>query len=297
MTQESVAVNGRKPSHKDIADELRRRIRSGAVAAGSRMPTQAKLAEEFGVERGAVRQALATLAQEGLLVNVSRGSPPEVALPGQDEEPQTTMVGLAPRLIDAFQAERVTIDAVCLTSETLMMGLSEPLRLIYDGRIRPESITVRVLLPSSRINLAFPVPAGEPSEHAAAADEAVDEPVHSRWLAQRNAQGQVLRHNLRALRASHGIDVKVEFRALPFTPAMKLYLLNGSEALLAYYMVTKREEEIDSEKIHMYDALGTQSLLFSFERSVGQSDEAFVDESQKWFDALWNTIARTLTLS
>ncbi|MDI3407405.1 GntR family transcriptional regulator [Streptomyces cavernicola] len=299
VTQESVAVNGRKPSHKDIADELRRRIRSGAVPAGSRMPTQAKLAEEFGVERGAIRQALAILAREGLLMNVSKGSPPQVAERAPlTEEPQASLVALGPRLVDAFEeTPHITIDAVCLTSATLMVGLSDPLRLIYEGRIRPESITLRVLLPSSRINLAFPVPAGEPSEHAAADDEVVDEPVHRRWLAQRNAQGQVLRHNLRALRNSHGIDVKVEFKALPFTPATKLYLLNGTDALLAYYMVTKREEEIDSEKIHMYDALGTQSLLFSFDSSAGPRDEAFVTESQKWFDALWNTIARTLTLS
>lgn len=292
-------MNGRKPSYKDIADELRRRIRSGAVPAGSRMPTQAKLAEEFGVERGAVRQALAILAQEGLLVNVSKGSPPQVAEPAPGaEEPQTTMVGLAARLVDAFQAEHVTIDATSLTSETLMLGLSEPLRLIYEGRIRPESITLRVLLPSSRINLAFPVPAGDPDEAGPAGDEStVDEQVHARWLAQRNAQGQVLRHNLRALRTSHGIDIDVEFRALPFTPPMKLYLLNGAEALLAYYMVTKREEEIDSEKIHMYDALGAESLLFSFEKPAGPRDEKFVSESQKWFDALWNTIARPLTLS
>lgn len=282
-------MNGRKPSYKDIADELRRRIRSGAVPAGSRMPTQAKLAEEFGVERGAVRQALATLAQEGLLMNVSKGSPPQVAEPGPAaDEPRPTMAALAPRMVDAFQAPHVTLDAVCLTSESLMMGLSEPLRLIYEDRVRPESITLRVLLPSSAIDLAFPVPADDPAEA---------DPVHSRWLAQRNAQGQVLRHNLRALRSSHGIDIAVEFRALPFTPPMKLYLLNGSEALLAYYLVTRMEEDIGSEKLPLYDALGTQSLLFRFEQAAGHRDEAFVAESQKWFDALWNTIARPLTLS
>lgn len=282
-------MNERKPSHKDIADVLRQRISSGAVPAGSRMPTQAKLAEEFGVERGAVRQALAVLAQEGLLMNVSKGSPPQVAEPGSaDDEPRPTMVGLAPHMVEAFQAPHVTIDSVCLTSETLMLGLGEPLRLIYEGRIRPESIAVRVLLPSSTINLAFPVPADNPAEA---------DPVHSRWLAQRNAQGQVLRHSLSALRSSHGIDIKVEFRAVPFTPPMKLYLLNGSEALLAYYTVTKREEEIGGEELHLYDALGTQSLLFPFGNLTARRDKTFVAESQKWFDALWNTIARTLTLS
>ncbi len=47
----------------------------------------------------------------------------------------------------------------------------------------------------------------------------------------------------------------------------------------------------------MYDALGSQSLLFSFARSAGQRDAAFVAESQKWFDALWETISTELTLS
>ncbi len=87
------------------------------------------------------------------------------------------------------------------------------------------------------------------------------------------------------------------FRALPFTPPVKLYLLNGSEALIAYYMLTRREEEVYSQTLEMYDTLGTESLLFSFERRTGQRDAAFVDQSQKWFDALWETITSDLTLS
>jgi hypothetical protein len=198
------------------------------------------------------------------------------------------MVALAPRLTAAFAAPTVRIDVVSLTAETLMLALGEPVRLIHEGRIHPESIDVRILLPSRDIDLAFPVSVGDPGD---------DDPVHERWLAQRNAQGHVLRHNLLALRSSHGIDVHVTFRALPFTPPVKLYLLNGCEALLAYYMVTKREEEIESGTLEMYDALGTESLLFSFERRAGSRDTAFVDESQKWFDALWETITTDLTLS
>ena len=67
---EHASVNGQKPperpprpqrSPRDVADELRARIRAGALRPGERMPTQARLAEEFGVERGAVRQALRIL--------------------------------------------------------------------------------------------------------------------------------------------------------------------------------------------------------------------------------------------
>ncbi|MFE0524409.1 GntR family transcriptional regulator [Streptomyces sp. NPDC058954] len=290
VTQENVAVNGsRRLSPQEIADILRERINDGDLKAGDRLPTQAELAEEFGVERGAVRQALRVLQDDGLLTNVSKGSPPRIATPTPAVgEPQPTMVGLAPRLTEAFSARHVRVNAACLTAETLMLALGEPLRRIHAGDIRPESIDVRILLPSREITLAFPVPVDGRGD---------DDPVHQRWLSQRNAQGQVLKHNLLALRASHGIDVRVTFRALPFTPPIKLYLLNGTEALIAYYMITKREEEWDSETLQMYDTLGGKSLLFSFERRAGQRDAAFVEQSQKWFDALWETITTDLTLS
>ncbi|PBC62948.1 GntR family transcriptional regulator [Streptomyces sp. Tue6028] len=290
VTQENVAVNGsRKISPQEIADVLRERIRAGDLRAGDRLPTQAELAEEFGVERGTVRQALRALQEDGLLSNVSKGSPPRIAeVPPVRDEPQPTMVGLAPRLTEAFSVPHVRVDAACLTAETLMLALGDPVRQIHEGRIRPASIDVRILLPSRDINLAFPVPVEAQGE---------DDPVHKRWLDQRNAQVVVLRHNLQSLRSSHGIDVRVTFRALPFTPPVKLYLLNETEALIAYYMVTKREEAVDSGILEMYDALGSASLLFSFEKRAGQRDAAFVEQSQKWFDALWETITTDLTLS
>ena len=58
MSTEPASVNGRKRSqrsHREVADVLRDRIRSGALRPGQRMQTQAELADEFGVERGAVR--------------------------------------------------------------------------------------------------------------------------------------------------------------------------------------------------------------------------------------------------
>lgn len=283
-------MNGsRRLSPQEIADILRDRIRAGDLRAGDRLPTQAELADEFGVERGTVRQALRALQQDGLLSNVSKGSPPRVAevTPASDE-PQPTMVGLAPRLAEAFAVPHVRVDAACLTAETLMLALGEPVRLIHEDKIRPESIEVRILLPSREINLAFPVSVDGTGQ---------DDEVHKRWLEQRNAQGHVLRHNLNSLRSSHGIDVKVGFRALPFTPPIKLYLLNGVEALIAYYMITRREEAGDSGTLDMYDTLGSKSLLFSFEQRAGTRDAAFVEQSQKWFDALWETITTDLTLS
>lgn len=283
-------MNGsRKLSPQEIADILRDRIRSGDLKAGDRLPTQAELAEEFNVERGTVRQALRALQEDGLLSNVSKGSPPRIAEPAPVRgAPQPTMVGLAPRLTEAFAAPHVRVDVVSHTSETLMLALGESLRRIHEGRIRPETIEFRVLLPSRDINLAFPVLVDRDGE---------EDPVHQRWLEMRNAQAHVLKYNLNAVRSTHGIDVRITFRALPFTPPVKMYLLNGEEVLLGYYMLEKREEEYESQTLEMYDALGSQSVLFSFVKAASQRDAAFVEESQKWFDALWETITTDLTLS
>ncbi|MCX4881799.1 MULTISPECIES: winged helix-turn-helix domain-containing protein [unclassified Streptomyces] len=291
VTQENVAVNGsRRLTPQEIADILRERINSGDLKAGDRLPTQAELADEFGVERGTVRQALRALQEDGLLSNVSKGSPPRIAEPPAPApgEPQPTMVGLAPRLTEAFSAPHVRVDVVCHTAETLMLALGEPVRQIHEGNLRPESIDVRILVPSREINLAFPVLVESRGD---------DDPVHQRWLSMRNAQLHVLRHNLLALRSTHGLDVHVTFRALPLTPPIKLYVLNREEVLLGYYVLTEREEEYESQTLEMYDALGSASVLFSFAKQAGQRDAAFVEESQKWFDALWETITSDLTLS
>jgi hypothetical protein len=259
------------------------------------MPTQAELAVEFGVERGAVRQALRILQSEHLLTNVSRGSPATVAAgpsparpaAGPTVPPQPTMVGLAPRIAAAFAAPHVEVDAICLTSVSLTLAMGEPLRQIHAGRLEPAKIEVRVLLPSRDIDLAFPAPVG--------ADDGGR--LHRRWLTQRNAQGMVLRQNLLALRTTHGIDVRVSFRALPFTPPVKLYLLNGVEALFAYYTLGRREREIDHEHLQLYDADGTRSMLFAFVQGAGLRDTTFVEQSHLWFNALWETISSDLVLT
>jgi GntR family phosphonate transport system transcriptional regulator len=56
-----------------IAEELRADITEGRLREGDRLPTENALAERFGVNRHTARQALASLAAEGL-VEARRGS-------------------------------------------------------------------------------------------------------------------------------------------------------------------------------------------------------------------------------
>jgi hypothetical protein len=262
------------------------------------MPTQKALVEEFGVQRGVIRQALRYLQQDGLLDEVTRGAPPRIAdRTGQREQgsvdiPQETMVALRPRITEAFKATDVRIDALCLTAESLSAALGEQRLLIQERSVVPATVRVRVLMPDRDIDLAFPRPVSSADTHPVEGDL-----VHRRWLTQRNSHGSVLSDHLMGMESARGIDVDVQFRALPFTPPVKLYLLNGSEVLFAYYEVHKREQEIARTPVEMYDALGDQSPLFSFLAGASQTrDNAFVAQSQTWFDALWSTIATGLAL-
>ncbi|RYJ29737.1 GntR-family transcriptional regulator [Streptomyces sp. L-9-10] len=302
-----------KPTSEEVAEALRARIESGELAAGQPIPTQKSLVEAFGVQRGVIRRALRSLQEDGLLTEVTRGAPPRIADRsaepgvaggagvtgaagtagvGADETPQETMVALRPRITEAFRADHVRVDALCLTAESLSAALGEQRLRIQDRSVAPSSVTVRVLLPNRNIELAFPRSVSTADTHPDEGDL-----VHQRWLQQRNSHGTVLSDHLVGMRSA-GIDVDVRFRALPFTPAVKLYVLNGTEALLAYYKVMVREAEIGRTSVEMYDALGDKSPLFSFVSGETRlrRDEAFVAESQAWFDALWDTIATDLAL-
>jgi GntR family phosphonate transport system transcriptional regulator len=68
---------------RQIAEALEKEIRGGARGPGERLPTEAELAERFGVNRHTVRRAVAALQERGL-VTVSQGR--GTFVPGQTIE-------------------------------------------------------------------------------------------------------------------------------------------------------------------------------------------------------------------
>ncbi|MBW4703680.1 winged helix-turn-helix domain-containing protein [Micromonospora sp. RL09-050-HVF-A] len=53
---------------RQLADLLRDRITSGALAPGASLPSELRLAQEYGLSRTSVRQAVALLRSEGLVI-------------------------------------------------------------------------------------------------------------------------------------------------------------------------------------------------------------------------------------
>ncbi|WP_353943833.1 winged helix-turn-helix domain-containing protein [Streptomyces sp. HUAS MG91] len=279
-----------KATSEEIADDLRARIKNGLLKVGDRLPTQAKLAEEFGVERGAVRQALQRLQADGLLTNVSRGSPPQVAetaVPRQTGD-LTARGILGPRLVKAFESPEVCVDVACLTAETLMTALGEPLNRVYSGVAVPDSVRLRVLLPRLDQNLDYPSPR-EGWGH----DKDLDAAVKLRSSNQRESQRTVLRSNIHGLRAM-GVDARIEFRYTYGTPSRKAYLLNRREVLIGHYVPEPFERDVAGygDDVPLCDVQGFSTPMFVFASSAGSSEANFVEAEQTMFDGVWEHVAR-----
>ncbi|MFJ6661721.1 FadR/GntR family transcriptional regulator [Streptomyces sp. NPDC091377] len=285
-------MNGNKKSSGEIADTLRERIRAGELKAGERLPTQAVLAETYGVERGTVREALRALQADGLLTHVSKGSPPRVA--GSRPDPgrsRAARVVLSSYLAEAFREPDVRIDAVCFTAETLLWAIGEVCRLVAQGDVRPDTVEVRCLLPGPGVALPYPVPV--PADDEPALRQRIDQRIKRQITNQMEVMA-----SLAQMMAGYGIDAKVVFRALPFVPSVKQYVLNGTLVLQGNYRVGLRPYEVapGAGEIQVMDVSGFASSLFEFRRDRGGQDEALVDDTRKCFEALWELCPPRSTL-
>lgn len=65
------------PLHARVAGDLRDLIHGGSYPPGTPVPSEARLCEQFGVSRGTIRSALATLRHEGM-ISGGQGRPPVV---------------------------------------------------------------------------------------------------------------------------------------------------------------------------------------------------------------------------
>ncbi|MFD7828647.1 GntR family transcriptional regulator [Kitasatospora sp. NPDC059803] len=197
--------------------------------------------------RGTVDKALDLLRTEGL-IGTRQGSGSFV------RERTSRPVGLRPHLEAAFEQQQVTLDFAGFSSETLHNALQEPLDKVRSGRLAPESITVRLLLPDTTAPMAVPV----------LVDGLQDEAVlrqRARNIALTNAGG--IEHSVEML-AELGLVQKasVQVKVHRASSLFKLYILNRSEALFGFYPLRERTVAIDDTAHTFYDVTGKDTTLF-----------------------------------
>jgi hypothetical protein len=271
-----------------IADVLRMDIVEGKYGVGQRIPTQQDLAKQFGVSRATVQKALAEL-QDGGWIESRQGSGATV-LPRQNGHTRTVTTGRSPMVVlgpyiqAAFESPHVTLDLFTLTAESMDTHVRTQAVRIHTGEIQPQSISMRLLLPSLDIQLAVPRAKDDPDDLR---------PLERlRGISRRSIDS--LRYALTELQLLQLVPaVSVEIKTVAFTPTIKLYLLNGQEALFGLYRVVERPVELEGSMTDIYDVLGMGATLFRHVKDDDPKsrDSVFVDEAQRWFDSLWERLA------
>jgi DNA-binding transcriptional regulator YhcF (GntR family) len=268
-----------RPPFQQVANALRAAIRTRRFEPGDQLPSLTELSKAYGVSLMTVQKALGVLRDEGLVISrQGKGS-----FVRQRTE---RAVGLRPHVEQAFSRQRVSIDFAGFSGETLAGALQEPLDKIRIGRLTPEEISVRVLLPD------LSVPVGLPALADTSAD---DERVRAR------AQQIATRFNQAIMDSLHELadlelvrSVSAEVHVYRTSPVFKLYILNAEEVFFGFYPVFEHKVAIDGESVGIYDPMGKDAILFHFtssddETSVGAQ---YVTEAQKWFNSVWNSVSR-----
>jgi hypothetical protein len=180
----------------------------------------------------------------------------------------------------------VTIDFAGFSGETLHGALQEPLDKIRAGRLTPESVAIRILLPDLSVPTVLPSRAGDGVDDPAVRDRA------SR-IVQRHTEAIV--ESVREL-SELGLvrNAKAEVRTYVTTPQFKLYILNQEEAFFGFYPVVAHPVPIKGESVSINDVMGKDATLFHLSTDDGDSSMAteYVAQARRWFDSVWKTISR-----
>ncbi|WP_372671301.1 GntR family transcriptional regulator [Amycolatopsis kentuckyensis] len=268
-----------RPPFQQVAAVLKAAILTGRYQPGDRLPSYAELASQFEVAPMTAQKAVGLLRDEGLVISrQGKGS-----FVRQRTE---RSVGLRPHVEAIFESGAVAIDFAGFSGETLQGVIGEPLDKVRSGRLQPESLRIRILLP----DLSKPV--GLP----ALAPEGVDSPdvrKRAERIVQRSTQGIVETvEELSALGLVESATAQV--RTYHAAPLFKLFLLNGTEAFFGFYPVLQHSVAIGGEPVEIFDPMGKDAVLFHYAKTEDNSaiDSQYVEQAQKWFDSVWSSVAK-----
>ncbi|WP_331757716.1 winged helix-turn-helix domain-containing protein [Nocardia sp. NBC_01388] len=264
-----------RPPRRQLADLLRAAILTGKLKPGEKLPSGPELAERYGVSKVTAQQAVNELRTEGLVFSrVGSG----VFVKERTSKP----VGLRPHLERAFVEPKVTVDFAGFAAETLHGAMSEPLDKIRDGRFRPESIDVRILVPDPGTPWALP----------ARASDLADSPAFRRRMQrimERHAFG-IHDEVLELKRIGLIESASVQIRVYPAAPLFKLYIINRLDAFFGFYPIEEHQLPLDGEDTVMLDLMGKNATLFHLETDQADQDSfksQFIDQCQRWYESVW----------
>ncbi|WP_045740714.1 winged helix-turn-helix domain-containing protein [Actinoplanes rectilineatus] len=293
-----------RPASKRIAGVLRTAIRAGRFGPGDRLPPQLELAERYGVARETVKSALRILRDEQLIVS-RQGS-------GVFVRARTDpAAGLRAHVAAAFAQSHVSIDFSGVSGETLRDVVEEPLAGVRAGRLIPKSITIRILVPdvtrstvvpARADQLGYGLPDGDRPRDGSRGDgpprdgswsngpprDDVAVPEHAAGLSHPHTDAIVAAVTELATRGLVR-DATAEIRSHGATVLSTLYIVNRREVFFGLCPVVRGAVMVGGQVVPVLEAVDRDAALLHCSADAGNQ---FVEQSQTWFDSLWDTIAR-----
>lgn len=275
----SLDPNDSRPPYLQVASSLRAAILTKTIGPGEQLESGPELAKRYGVARQTVQNAIKVLRDEGLVVS-RQGSGVFV----RERADQTA--SLRPHVDQAFEAPAVSIDFAGFSGETLHGALKAPFERIRSGRLTPDSISVRVLVPDTSIPMGLPC----------RIEDLGDEPKL------RARSRRIMLHHTLAIADSLEQLTKfelvksaaIETRVYGGSPLFKLYIINSEEAFFGFYPVAKRTVTESGDDFDMFDVTGKDSVLFHHAAGGGQGPAGaqYVEQARAWFDSMWTSVGR-----
>ncbi len=104
----SLRADGPIPLYHQLYQLLKRRILSGALAHGAKLPTEAELADGFGVSRVTAKRVMDLLVADDL-IRRQRGKGSHVVFESSGSEVEAPLVGMLEKLVSMSKTTRVRV--------------------------------------------------------------------------------------------------------------------------------------------------------------------------------------------
>lgn len=139
MAQTYKPVKPRARLYRDIVDQIQELIVAGDLRPGDRLPAERQLAEQFGVSRTAVREAIKSLAEKGLVdIMVGRGTFVTSPSHAHVVESLTLLLRVEESSVEDLQAARTLVE-VPVAGLAAEHRTSENLAVLRDRLAEMES--------------------------------------------------------------------------------------------------------------------------------------------------------------
>jgi hypothetical protein len=193
-------------------------------------------------------------------------------------------IGLRPFIEQAFTREHVVIDFAGFSGETLHGAIQEPLDKIRLGLIKPETVTIRMLLPDTSRPMVLPC----------RVDDLSDDPDYRARMHQLTSRhAYAIADTLQELTRLGPIrEASTQIRAHPAPPLFKMYILNGEEVFFGLYPIVKHNIPFPNGARDIYDLMGKDAVVFHHSIHSSQpADAPYVEQTHTWFNSMWDNIS------